>query len=107
MSTSSNSTLRRIAVIGGSRIPFCRSNSISAEKTNLDMLAAARGGLVERFGLDGAQPDEVVDPRRDRGPHPGAEEPVGEAHRSLPHLPPKRWRRRTESWGPTRTSVSS
>lgn len=60
MSTSSNSTLRRIAVIGGSRIPFCRSNSIYAEKTNLDMLAAALGGLVERFGLDGAQPDEVV-----------------------------------------------
>ena len=52
--------LRRIAVIGGSRIPFCRSNSAYAEKTNLDMLAAALQGLADRFSLDGAQLDEVV-----------------------------------------------
>ncbi len=44
--------LRRIAVIGGSRIPFCRSNSVYADQTNLDMLAAAL--------LDGQQMDEVV-----------------------------------------------
>ena len=48
-------TLRRIAVIGGSRIPFCRSNSMYASKTNLDMLAAALQGLSDRFGLDDAQ----------------------------------------------------
>jgi len=52
--------LRRIAVIGGSRIPFCRSNSIFSEKTNMDMLSAAIQGLVDRFGLDGRQLDEVV-----------------------------------------------
>ena len=52
--------IRRIAVIGGSRIPFCRSNSIFSEKTNLDMLAAAIQGVVDRFGLDGKQLDEVV-----------------------------------------------
>jgi len=52
--------IRRIAVIGGSRIPFCRSNSIFSEKTNLDMLAAAIQGIVDRFGLDGMQLDEVV-----------------------------------------------
>ena len=52
--------IRRIAVIGGSRIPFCRSNSIFSEKTNLDMLAAAIQGTVDRFGLDGMQLDEVV-----------------------------------------------
>ena len=52
--------IRRIAVIGGSRIPFCRSNSIFSEKTNLDMLAAAIQGAVDRFGLDGMQLDEVV-----------------------------------------------
>ena len=52
--------LRRIAIIGGSRIPFCRSNSIYAEKTNLDMLSAALQSLVDRFGLDGQQMDEVV-----------------------------------------------
>jgi len=52
--------IRRIAVIGGSRIPFCRSNSIYSEKTNLDMLSAAIQGVVDRFGLDGMQLDEVV-----------------------------------------------
>jgi acetyl-CoA C-acetyltransferase len=52
--------IRRIAVIGGSRIPFCRSNTIYADKTNMDMLSAAIQGVVDRFGLDGAQLDEVV-----------------------------------------------
>lgn len=52
--------LRRIAVIGGSRIPFCRSNTIHAEKSNMDMLSAALEGLVKRFGLEGQQLDEVV-----------------------------------------------
>ena len=52
--------IRRIAVIGGSRIPFCRSNSIYSEKTNLDMLSASIQGVVDRFGLDGMQLDEVV-----------------------------------------------
>jgi acetyl-CoA C-acetyltransferase len=52
--------IRRIAVIGGSRIPFCRSNSIFSEKTNLDMLSAVIQGVVDRFGLDGMQLDEVV-----------------------------------------------
>ena len=52
--------IRRIAVIGGSRIPFCRSNSIYSEKTNLDMLSASIQGVVDRFGLSGMQLDEVV-----------------------------------------------
>ena len=52
--------LRRVAVIGGSRIPFCRSNSIYAEQSNLDLLSAALQGLIDRFHLDGAQPDEVL-----------------------------------------------
>jgi acetyl-CoA C-acetyltransferase len=52
--------LRRIAVIGGSRIPFCRSNTLYSEQSNMDMLAAALTGLVERFKLQGKQLDEVV-----------------------------------------------
>ena len=52
--------LRRIAVIGGSRIPFCRSNTIYADKTNMDMLSAVIQGIVDRLGLDGEQLDEVV-----------------------------------------------
>lgn len=52
--------LRRVAVIGGSRIPFCRSHTAYAELSNLDMLTAALGGLVDRFGLHGMHIDEVV-----------------------------------------------
>ncbi len=53
-------TLRRVAIVGGSRIPFCRSNTIYADKTNLDMLAAAIDGVVDRFSLAGEQLDEVM-----------------------------------------------
>ena len=51
--------LRRVAIIGGSRIPFCRSNTFYADKSNMDMLTASLDALVQRFGLEGAQPDEV------------------------------------------------
>jgi len=53
-------SMRRVAVLGGSRIPFCRSHSGYAELSNLDMLIATLGGLVERFRLHGAHIDEVV-----------------------------------------------
>ena len=53
-------SLRRVAIVGGSRIPFCRSNTIHADKTNLDMLSAAIDGTVKRFGLEGVQLDEVM-----------------------------------------------
>lgn len=55
-----NGELRRIAVIGGSRIPFCRSNTAYSEKSNMDMLSAAIEGVVQRFGLQDQQLDEVV-----------------------------------------------
>ncbi len=53
-------SMRRVAVLGGSRIPFCRSHTAYAELSNLDMLTAALGGLVDRFALHGAHIDEVV-----------------------------------------------
>jgi acetyl-CoA C-acetyltransferase len=53
-------SMRRVAVLGGSRIPFCRSHTAYAELTNLDMLIAALNGLIDRFGLHGAHIDEVV-----------------------------------------------
>jgi len=53
-------SLRRVAIVGGSRIPFCRSNTIYSDKSNLDMLTAAIDGVVGRFGLDGVQVDEVM-----------------------------------------------
>jgi acetyl-CoA C-acetyltransferase len=53
-------TLRRVAIIGGVRIPFCRSNTLYADLSNLDMLTATLNGLVERYKLQGAHIDEVV-----------------------------------------------
>lgn len=52
--------LRRVAVLGGARIPFCRSHTAYADLSNLDMLITALNGLVARFGLWGAHIDEVV-----------------------------------------------
>ncbi|UYQ63710.1 acetyl-CoA C-acetyltransferase [Streptomyces peucetius] len=42
---------RRVAVIGGSRIPFARSDGPYATASNQEMLGAALDGLVERHGL--------------------------------------------------------
>jgi acetyl-CoA C-acetyltransferase len=53
-------SLRRVAIVGGVRIPFCRSNTLYADLTNLDMMTAALNGLVERYRLQGAHIDEVV-----------------------------------------------
>ncbi len=55
-----NETMRRVAIVGGSRIPFCRSNTIYADKSNLDMLTSAIDGVVDRFDLGGEQVDEVM-----------------------------------------------
>jgi acetyl-CoA C-acetyltransferase len=53
-------SIRRVGVIGGVRIPFCRSNTLYADLSNLDMMTTALGGLVERYDLAGAHIDEVV-----------------------------------------------
>lgn len=52
--------LRRVAVIGGVRTPFCRSNTAYSELTNLDLMTTALNGLVEKFHLEGELIDEVV-----------------------------------------------
>jgi len=52
--------LRRVAIIGGSRIPFCRSNTMYSEKSNMDMLAAAIEGVAQRFNLQEQKLDEVI-----------------------------------------------
>jgi acetyl-CoA C-acetyltransferase len=51
---------RPVAVLGGNRIPFARSNGPYAQASNQDMLTAALDGLVARFGLGGETVDEVV-----------------------------------------------
>jgi acetyl-CoA C-acetyltransferase len=52
--------VRRVAVIGGNRIPFARSNGRYATASNQDMLTATLDGLVARFGLAGTRMGEVV-----------------------------------------------
>lgn len=54
-----SNSLRRVAIIGGSRIPFCRSNTLYRDLSNLDMLTASINGLVDRFGLAGVEISEV------------------------------------------------
>ncbi|MEE1667067.1 acetyl-CoA C-acetyltransferase [Streptomyces sp. WAC07094] len=54
MSSSPISTqVRRAAVVGGSRIPFARSDGPYATASDQEMLTAAVDGLVARYGLDG------------------------------------------------------
>ncbi|MGO4660265.1 acetyl-CoA C-acetyltransferase [Terrabacter sp. 2TAF16] len=59
-SQSSPRAPRRVAVLGGNRIPFARSNGPYAKASNQDMLTATVDGLVARFGLAGERLGEVV-----------------------------------------------
>ena len=49
-----------VAVVGGNRTPFARSNGPYAHASNRDMLLAALDGLVARYGLAGERLGEVV-----------------------------------------------
>src|ERR1044072_8614130 len=51
---------RRVAIVGGNRIPFARSNGAYARASNQDMLTADIDGLVARFGLAGERLGEVA-----------------------------------------------
>ncbi|MFC0526144.1 acetyl-CoA C-acetyltransferase [Phytohabitans kaempferiae] len=53
-------SVRRVAILGGNRIPFARSNSRYATASNQDMLTAALDGLVARHGLAGQRLGEVA-----------------------------------------------
>lgn len=50
---------RKVAILGGARIPFARSNTAYATKSNQDMLTAAFKGVVDRFQLHGERLGEV------------------------------------------------
>ncbi|PNG33068.1 MULTISPECIES: acetyl-CoA C-acetyltransferase [Pseudomonas] len=52
--------LRRVAIIGGNRIPFARSNGPYATASNQAMLTAALEGLIERYQLHGLRLGEVA-----------------------------------------------
>ncbi len=55
-----NTTARPVAILGGNRIPFARSNGAYSEASNQDMLTAALDGLVARFSLQDEALGEVV-----------------------------------------------
>ncbi len=57
---ANNTTRRRVAVLGGNRIPFARSDGAYANASNQDMFTAALDGLIERFGLAGEQLGAVI-----------------------------------------------
>jgi acetyl-CoA C-acetyltransferase len=55
-----NAKTRKVAVVGGNRIPFARSNSVYSHASNQDMLTAALDGLIDRYGLQGETLGEVA-----------------------------------------------
>ncbi|MBA54202.1 MAG: acetyl-CoA C-acyltransferase [Pseudomonadales bacterium] len=52
--------VRKVAIIGGNRIPFARSNTAYSYASNQDMLTAALNGLIDRYNLAGELMGEVV-----------------------------------------------
>lgn len=51
---------RRVAILGGNRIPFARSNGAYANASNQAMLTITLEGLIERYRLHGLKLGEVV-----------------------------------------------
>ncbi len=90
---------RRVAIVGGNRIPFARSDRAYAHASNQDMFTATLDGLVSRFGLQGERLGMVVGGavlkhsrdfnlmrecvlgQRAQPLHPGLRPPAGVRHR--------------------------
>jgi len=53
-------TPRRVAIIGGARIPFCRSNTKYSHQSNQDLLTASFKALSGKYKLAGKQIGEVA-----------------------------------------------
>ncbi|WP_042387735.1 acetyl-CoA C-acetyltransferase [Streptacidiphilus melanogenes] len=60
MPSPASPSVRRVAVLGGNRIPFARADGPYATASNQQMLDAALTGLVDRFGLRGERLGEFV-----------------------------------------------
>jgi len=50
---------RRVAIVGGSRIPFCRAHTAYGEQSNQDMMTAVLKGLVDKYNLAGEKLGDV------------------------------------------------
>ncbi|MET9259112.1 acetyl-CoA C-acetyltransferase [Amycolatopsis sp. NPDC004079] len=60
MATRKAPAVRKVAIVGGNRIPFARSNGPYSRASNQDMFTAALDGLVSRFSLQGEVLGEVA-----------------------------------------------
>jgi acetyl-CoA C-acetyltransferase len=54
------SSARRVAIVGGQRIPFARANTAYGEASNQDMLTAALRSLVKKYSLENEKLGEVA-----------------------------------------------
>jgi acetyl-CoA C-acetyltransferase len=52
--------MKRVAIVGGARIPFARANTVYGELGNQDMLTAVLKNLVQKFSLKGEKLGEVA-----------------------------------------------
>lgn len=50
---------RRVAIVGGTRIPFCRAHTAYRDASNQDMMTAALRGLVDKYSLAGERLGDV------------------------------------------------
>ena len=50
----------RVAIVGGSRIPFCRSHTVYRHASNQDLMSAALKGVVDKYDLKGQTLGDVV-----------------------------------------------
>ncbi len=53
-------SVRKVAIVGGARIPFCRSNTAYAKLSNHEMLTAALNALADKYQLAGKTLGEVA-----------------------------------------------
>lgn len=51
---------KRVAIVGGIRIPFCRAHSIYTDTSNLDMMTATLTALVDKYDLKGQTLGDVA-----------------------------------------------
>jgi acetyl-CoA C-acetyltransferase len=54
------SAVKRVAIVGGVRIPFARAHGAYASVGNQDMLTAAFRGVVDRYKLQGVRLGDVI-----------------------------------------------
>lgn len=52
-------SLKPVAIVGGVRIPFCRSNTAYSDLSNKRMLSTVLNGIVDKYALDGERLGEV------------------------------------------------